>query len=525
MERVHVAVFKVTAKVDTYIEAMNARIPVPGFWDPVPRLASSLLSGKQPVSVSEATCLTDIADDHACFHHLGRILDEEDDFCENWRALYEKCELKPGAEGKAAASSLGPTRCVVKAWKHRAGRSATVGALIELLTIIKRLDAVDAARTGFGLNLKPALDMPPLAPFIDVLRQNRPELKPNSDGTSAKRAKIVISDSKMVISDESMKPFKCPDCDECFSYQTGLRSHRLKMHSETMQVEYPLPKGPTSHTCEVCNKVFGKAIQLEIHARKHTGERPYTCEKCLKTFARPDHLKAHMGTHFKSKLYACAFCDCTFAWSSSLNTHIRSRHNAEATRDGQEGDQKSYYKCHVKGCGKIFPWPSKLKRHLQTHSVVQKEDKSMCSVCHKMFTRPAGLKLHMNRVHNANQDFTCADCGRTFSSHDVWETHIKKAHANKSFAGVPVPHVPVSTSETGTVIDSGIVNTGAFAGANVLSSLSVGAPPPLHMPEAPASADASENPNFVLLYQMGGGTSLAASSMVPSAEMMHYTGQ
>ena len=102
--------------------------------------------------VTKASLLAELPPDHECFRRLSQLLDEEDDFCENWRALYAKCELKAGAEAKAATSSLGPTACVLKAWKQRAGPTATVGALVDFLTAIKRLDAVDAVRNALGLN-------------------------------------------------------------------------------------------------------------------------------------------------------------------------------------------------------------------------------------------------------------------------------------------------------------------------------------------------------------------------------------
>ena len=79
------------------------------------------------------------------------MLDEDDDFCSNWRDLYTACELKPGAEEKAACHAGGPSYCILKAWKRRSGSLATIGRLIELLTDIKRLDAVDMITEQFEL--------------------------------------------------------------------------------------------------------------------------------------------------------------------------------------------------------------------------------------------------------------------------------------------------------------------------------------------------------------------------------------
>ena len=95
------------------------------------------------ISIFESTALSLLPDDHSALKLLQELLDEDDDFCSNWRDLYAACELKPCGEEKAAVFAGGPTYCVLKAWKRRAGALATVGKLIELLTNIKRLDAVD----------------------------------------------------------------------------------------------------------------------------------------------------------------------------------------------------------------------------------------------------------------------------------------------------------------------------------------------------------------------------------------------
>ena len=118
--------------------------------------------------------------------------------------------------------------------------------------------------------------------------------------------------------------------------------------------------------CEVCGKTFTYQSRLNVHLRRHNGEKPFNCEVCGKKFARKDNLQDHMRSHTGEKPFPCEVCGRSFSQKSHLSTHIKI-HTDFAP-----------FKCHL--CEKRFTTNDKLKLHLFTHA---DEGHFSCRVCGK----------------------------------------------------------------------------------------------------------------------------------------------
>jgi uncharacterized Zn-finger protein len=73
-----------------------------------------------------------------------------------------------------------------------------------------------------------------------------------------------------------------------------MRKQELPTKSETKD-----QKPNKKYKCTECDKSFTQQAHLQIHFRKHTGERPFHCSfpNCFKSFTQLGNLKTHERKH------------------------------------------------------------------------------------------------------------------------------------------------------------------------------------------------------------------------------------
>ncbi|XP_069060596.1 zinc finger protein 25-like isoform X2 [Pleurodeles waltl] len=137
------------------------------------------------------------------------------------------------------------------------------------------------------------------------------------------------------------KPYKCDECDRCFSFLS-----ELHVHSRCHTGERPFK-------CTFCDRSYSRSAQLTEHMRVHTGERPFACHVCGSTFMYYSALRNHLIVHSELKPYRCADCGNCYSRSRSLVIHQR-------THTGEKP-----YTCMQ--CNRSFSHSSNFLMHQRVH--------------------------------------------------------------------------------------------------------------------------------------------------------------
>ncbi|KAK4414835.1 Transcription factor IIIA [Sesamum alatum] len=209
-----------------------------------------------------------------------------------------------------------------------------------------------------------------------------------------------------------IRRYYCEYCGICRSKKSLISSHILTLHQEEMnvnEVNKEKSEGDKLSTCEVCGSSFRKPAHLKQHMQSHSLERPFTCpvDDCHSSYRRKDHLTRHMIQH-QGKLFECPVEECKrrFAFQGNMKRHIKELHQESSSTNVEPPKE---YVCLELGCGKVFKYLSKLRKHEDSHVKLDTVE-AFCSEpgCLKYFTNKQSLKEHLCSCH---QYIICDKCG------------------------------------------------------------------------------------------------------------------
>ncbi|CAG9790521.1 unnamed protein product [Diatraea saccharalis] len=198
----------------------------------------------------------------------------------------------------------------------------------------------------------------------------------------------------------------CLQCDVCKAY--FLTKDHLSAHRSLHLVAY---------RCKECGlRTSVKAI-IRKHIKTHQGDiNEFHCKTCDKIFSSRSKLSYHRSKHHKEKLQ-CDCCGKVFASKMTLKYHIKVL--------GSNKDEKPKEKLNIpcKGCNKVFPSKKSYRAHVVIHNGITYP----CPICGKAFQWKRNLARHTrnHRERDAGALHECRECGKTFSSRDCYNNHMK----------------------------------------------------------------------------------------------------
>ncbi|EPS65995.1 hypothetical protein M569_08782, partial [Genlisea aurea] len=250
---------------------------------------------------------------------------------------------------------------------------------------------------------------------------------------------------------KDIRRYYCDYCGISRSKKALITAHVLAQHPEEVKKQQDCSEGEDcfekSNTCESCGMSFRKPAHLKQHMLSHSlmnskmreapfleldqyqagdclgssikfslttldkrFERPFICplKDCNSSFRRNDHLKRHVLQH-EGKTFECPTegCKSRFTTQGNMTRHLKEFHGEGLPRD--ETRKTTEHKCGEEGCGKVFKYSSRLRKHENSHVKLHCVE-AMCTEpdCMKYFSNEKCLQAHIQSSHRY---ITCEKCG------------------------------------------------------------------------------------------------------------------
>lgn len=193
------------------------------------------------------------------------------------------------------------------------------------------------------------------------------------------------------------RPHQCIHCPKRFAQKTDLNRHMIShavhydFHCKSCGRGFSDADAQKKHenscktkrySCNQCIYMTFSIGNMELHMRKHTGERPFACDVCDKRFTRVSHLNQHVKLHAEEFDLHCSACGRGFSDENDMEKHQITCKNRQ-------------FQCHM--CRDVHHRMDNLKRHIKITHMGQKE--IMCEYCSKQFPAKSSLAKHIQHRH------------------------------------------------------------------------------------------------------------------------------
>ncbi|KAJ9589721.1 hypothetical protein L9F63_017060, partial [Diploptera punctata] len=232
-------------------------------------------------------------------------------------------------------------------------------------------------------------------------------------------------------------------------------------------------KGHKKAICEICGKQLKKEAYLQLHMRRHTGEKPYQCEQCGVSFTTSDRYYIHRYKRHSTERIHCEICGTVLFTELAFRRHMRAHEKGtmqhcevclvqfryQFSKDMHRSTRCSTCICVV--CSMIFPDSRELIEHRsKEHTeeeitnaaiVFRNGRRYSCSLCSKSYKKPDSLCKHKRKHHGDQKKtskefspkknktpkkqrnvFNCTKCEKKFKSQKALTVHTASFHEDEN---------------------------------------------------------------------------------------------
>ncbi|XP_064177664.1 uncharacterized protein LOC135247777 [Anguilla rostrata] len=198
------------------------------------------------------------------------------------------------------------------------------------------------------------------------------------------------------------------------------------------------------HQCLICLKYFSCPSKLKRHLLIHTGQKPFRCILCGKTFRQAIHLKVHQQTHNRwrplqraSRQDKVVNTDIPHGSGKQLNRPSINQGQcvfSSAPESDMMAAKESEDWCHSSNDLQSISDEGKtsIKEHPLQLDLLNDANKCQtlksttyeCITCLKGFSTPSKLERHI-LTHTGQRPFSCYVCGKKFRQLSHMKFHIR----------------------------------------------------------------------------------------------------
>ncbi|XP_058979482.1 uncharacterized protein LOC101894807 [Musca domestica] len=236
-------------------------------------------------------------------------------------------------------------------------------------------NATDMLTENTELTTNPTLETE-ISTNTDTPTMNTDTRTINADTPASSEIPTGVANDKIL--------YKCTACHENCTTIEAVRVHSRKVTCRDFIKSQNKDQTSGLYKCEVCDIKYPTLYLLRHHLKKHMA-RTFRCSSCPKSYLSKLELDIHQRTHTDERPHQCDKCPNSFRYAHHLKRHKDIIHFGKR------------YMCPEANCNRQFTTMDQLKVHKWSHCGIVP---NKCKYCGQLFKKRLFLRNHCSKIHN-----------------------------------------------------------------------------------------------------------------------------